>query len=115
NDHASSPKVELPTRRLHASKPALRPSSSNSSLNVNGRTSPLASSSLPHLVDAKQPASNHHQTNHTSRTRSPLPQTDHADLSTKENGSASKTPATGTRFGWQFPRHKAPLPPLELD
>jgi serine/arginine repetitive matrix protein 2 len=109
-----SPTVESPSRHMHRGKTNLRPSSSNSSLNVIARASPRAPSPSPRLANERQ-ASNLHPANHASRSRSPLPRTDHAVPDTKGNGSPSKMPATGSHFGWQFPRHKAPLPPLDLD
>ena len=86
---------------------------------MKDRPSPGPPSPLPRLVGGNQPRSGRHQVSHSSRSRSPPPHLSHADANTstkqKENGSASNTPATGSRFGWQFPRRKKPLPPLEFD
>jgi hypothetical protein len=114
-----SPRVESPTHHSLGGKSTLRPSSSHSSLNVKDKAPPQIPPPLPHSATrkGKQPTTSHHPTNHSSRAWSPLPPTDHADTHTKEkeNGGASKTPAPSSRFGWQFPRNKNPLPPLELD
>jgi serine/arginine repetitive matrix protein 2 len=114
---AGSPRLESPIHHLTAGKPTLRPSSSHSSLNTKIKPSPRVPSPSPHSAtsNGKQPAVGHRPTNHASRPSSPLPPTGDADPHPKENGSASKPPASSSRFGWQFPRNKNPLPPLEFD
>ena len=110
---ASNPRVESPTHHMHAGKPSLRPSSSHSSLNVTDKA-PRAPSPLPHSAKGKgkQPAASYQHNNHALRSRSPP--ISHTDPH-MANGSASETPASSSRFGWQFPRNKNPLPPLEFD
>lgn len=114
---AGSPRLESPIHHLIAGKPTLRPSSSHSSLNTKNKAPARVPSPLPHSATSKGklPAASHRPTSHASRPSSPLPPTGHADLHPKENGSASKPPASSSRFGWQFPRNKNPLPPLEFD
>jgi serine/arginine repetitive matrix protein 2 len=108
--HTNSPRVESPTHRLLAGKPTLRLSSSHSSL-ITKDQAPLVPSpvSLSAKGKGKQQAAIHH---HTSRSSSPI---DHTDPHMKDDGNALKGPASSTRFGWQFPRNKNPLPPLQFD
>jgi hypothetical protein len=109
---AGSPGITSSTRRL-ASKPSLRPSSSHSSLNMKDKA-PRAPSPLPRSAKSKgkQPAVTHLPSNHGSRSSSPLHPVGRTDAQTKE---ISKGSASSFHFGWQFPRNKNPLPPLDSD
>ena len=109
NARVGTPRVESPTSHMRTGKSPLRPSTSRSSLIIN-KSSPRASSPLVHSNKDKHPISNGHLPGHTSRSFSPISSADPVDSHAKENG-ISKMPASGSRFGWQFPRNKTQLPP----
>ena len=88
-------------------------------LHANARKSPghpnhtsVKSPRMPHSVGKEKSPGLHRVTGFPARPNSPLPP---PPRTSAENGSPGKSPASGSRFGWQFPRSRTPLPPLELD
>lgn len=105
--HNRSPRVESPTQRLYTGRHTLRSSLSHSSLNSASKGSPPGPAPAPWPVREKP------LTPGQLRPRSPLPP---VDSHSKENGSASKSPAAASsRFGWSLPRNRSSLPPIEFD
>lgn len=105
-------RAESPTQHLQGRK-TLRSSLSHSSVSLGDKDKlpPRAVSPSP---QGGEIASSSTLLSDIGRPRS-YSQTKDTGTASSAGISPSKTPASGSRFGWQFPRNKTQLPPLEYD
>lgn len=107
-----STREESPKHHTNSGKQSLRTSTSHSSLHVKENTALSKAEAASSSSSIGKHASLHlnRADNHSSRPHSPLP-----PVHGRENETSGHSAASGSRFGWHFPRSRVPLPPLELD